>query len=160
MPEPEVQLAQKDDSSRSEAGYPLFRTTHAPGISWLIVILLLVLSAFAVIHFGKLQSVAGPVPIVSPTDLSTPISQPRIYTISYDAGVFSPTNLRIHAGDTVRFKNESIFPIRITSEDMVGLDSIGDIPQGSYFASTFAVKGTFEYRNSHNTNQTGLIIVR
>ncbi|MEK9157880.1 MAG: hypothetical protein AAB638_01690 [Patescibacteria group bacterium] len=153
MPEPEVDLIRKDE-------YPLFKATHAPGISWLIVILLLVLAAFAVIHFGSRQPLVGPIPTSSPDDSTTPSAQPRIYTVSYDAGVFSPTNLRIHAGDTVRFKNESIFPIHISSEDMVGLDSVGDIPQGSYFASTFAVKGTFEYRNSHNSNQTGAIIVR
>ena len=36
-----------------------------------------------------------------------------------------------------------------------GLDSVGDIPQGSFFSFTFAARGTFSYRNSHNSNQTG-----
>jgi len=148
----EVQLTSKDER-------PLFNKTHSPGISWLIVILLLVLSAFSVLHFGKLQPAVSPLP-TSSDDGATPSTQPRIYTISYDAGVFSPTNLRIHAGDTVRFKNESIFPIRIVSDDIVGFDSVGDIPQGSYFSYTFAVRGTFGYRNSHNSDQTGSIIVR
>ena len=158
--EVEVQLAKKDDSSRAEAGRPPFRTAHAPGITWLIVILLLVLSAFAVIHFGNLQPEVSPLPTISNNSSATPIVQPRIYTISYDSGVFSPTNLRIHAGDTVRFKNDSIFPIRIASDDLVGFDSVGDIPQGSYFSYTFGARGTFEYRNTHNSGQTGTIIVR
>lgn len=152
MPEPEVELVNKNER-------PPFRTAHAPGISWLFVILLLILSAFAVIHFGQLQPVANPLPIVT-NETAIPSVQPRIYTVSYDAGVFSPTNLRIHAGDTVRFKNESIFPIRVVSDDLVGLDSIGDIPQGSYFSITFAARGTFSYHNTHNSNQTGTIIVR
>lgn len=151
--EVEVQLARKDDRAA------LFGSTHAPGISWLIVILLLVLAAFSVLHFGKLQPAVSPLPSSS-DDGATPAVQPRMYTISYDAGVFSPTNLRIHAGDTVRFKNESIFPIHIVSDDLVGFDSVGDIPQGSYFAYTFAARGTFGYRNSHNSDQTGSIIVR
>jgi plastocyanin len=157
--EVEVQLARKDEPSKGEAGRQSFGTAHAPGISWLIVVLLLVLSAFAVIHFGSLQPAVVPVP-GSSDDTVTPSVQPRMYTISFDAGVFSPTNLRIHAGDTVRFKNESIFPIRIVSDDLVGFDSIGDIPQGSYFSYTFAARGTFGYRNSHNSDQTGSIIVR
>lgn len=152
MDDPEVQLASAKERQP-------FSTEHGPGISWLVVIILLVLLAFAVMHFGRLQPAA---PAVSPTssDETTPIVQPRIYTISYDSGVFSPTNLRIHAGDTVRFKNDSIFPIRIVSDDLVGFDSIGDIPQGSYFSFTFAARGTFSYRNNHNSNQMGTIIVR
>lgn len=154
MPEEvEVQLARKDER-------PPFRTAHAPGISWLIVILLLVLSAFAVIHFGNLQPAVSPSPTTSADNSATPSTPPRIYTISYDSGVFSPTNLRIHAGDTVRFKNDSIFPIRIVSEDLVGLDSIGDIPQGSYFSFTFAARGTFSYHSKNNADQAGTIIVR
>lgn len=151
--EVEAQLASKSER-------PTFRTAHAPGISWLIVIILLVLSAFSVMHFGNLQPAISPSPTTSPDNSSTPIAQPRIYTISYDAGVFSPTNLRIHAGDTVRFKNESIFPIHVVSDDLVGFDSVGDVPQGSYFSYTFAARGTFGYLNSHNNDQTGTIIVR
>lgn len=149
----EVQLAKKEDR-------PSFRTAHAPGISWLVVILLLVLSAFSVIHFGSLEPVVSPSPTNIAGNTATPAVQPRIYTISYDSGVFSPTNLRIHAGDTVRFKNDSIFPIRIVSEDLVGFDSIGDIPQTSYFSFTFAARGTFSYHNNNNTGQAGTIIVR
>ena len=134
MPEEvEVQLASKNDPARGGASRPPFRTAHAPGISWLIVILLMVLLAFAVIHFGNRQPAVSLTPAAISNDSTAPTAQPRIYTISYDSGVFSPTNLRIHAGDTVRFKNDSIFPIRISSEDLVGFDSIGDIPQGSYF---------------------------
>ncbi len=152
MSEPEVELT----SARER---PPFRTAHAPGISWFVVIVLLVLSAFAVIHFGQLQPAVSPLSTAI-DESATPSVQPRMYTISYDAGVFSPTNLRIHAGDTVRFKNESIFPIHVVSDDLVGLDSIGDIPQGSYFSITFAARGTFSYHNGHNSNQTGTIIVR
>jgi plastocyanin len=135
-----------------------FRTANEPGISWLLIIFFLILLALAVMIFGRDRQLAGPVPTATPEPSTS--GQPRVYTILYDAGVFSPTNLRIHAGDTVRFKNESIFPIRIMSEDMAGFDSVGDIPQGSAFTLTFAERGTFTYFNSHNPDQTGAIIVR
>lgn len=161
MPEDsDVQLVKKDNFSENGEGRQTFRNAHAPGISWLVIILLLSLLAFSVIHFGNLQPAVSPTPTAIADNSATPLAQPRIYTISYDSGVFSPTNLRIHAGDTVRFKNDSIFPIRIISDDMVGFDSIGDIPQGSYFSFTFAARGTFSYHNKNNGNQTGTIIVR
>lgn len=131
----------------------------SPGIFWLIFVILLIIAAFSVVHFGSLQPTVSPTPTSS--DLSASISNPpRIYTVSYNSGVFSPTNLRIHAGDTVKFKNDSIFPIHIVSDDLVGLDSTGDIPQGSFFSFTFAAKGTFSYYNQSDPNQTGMIIVR
>ena len=139
---------------------PSFRKKNAPGISWLAVILLLILLALSVMIFGAPQNGATSTvaPVVS--DSPTPTMVARIYTVSYDSGVFSPTNLRIHAGDTVRFKNDSIFPIHVVSEDLVGFDSVGDVPQGSYFSFTFAARGTFSYHNTHNTDQAGTIIVR
>ena len=152
MPEPEVELTRTSDRNS-------FRTTHAPGISWLVVILLLVLSAFAVMYFGQDLPPVEPLPSASNGGV-TPVIQPRIYTISYDAGVFSPTTLRTHDGDTLILKNESILPMRIVSVDLVGFSIVGDIPQGSYFSYTFAARGTFGYRNSHNNNQTGTIIVK
>ncbi|OGN16550.1 MAG: hypothetical protein A3C88_01935 [Candidatus Yanofskybacteria bacterium RIFCSPHIGHO2_02_FULL_50_12] len=152
MEELEPTLASKEDR-------PSFRAANEPGISWLLIIFFLMLMAVAILIFGKSQP---PLAQVSPTATPFPTStgQARMYTVSYDAGVFSPTNLRIHAGDTVRFKNESIFPIRIVSEDLVGFDSVGDVPQGSYFSYTFAGRGTFSYYNSHNADQGGTIIVR
>jgi|GEM_PF-1807126 len=158
--EVEAQLTKKDEPSRGGVNRPSFGTAHAPGISWLVVILLMILLAFAVIHFGRLEPTISPTPTAIVDNSSTPIAQPRIYTISYNSGVFSPTNLRIHAGDTVRFKNDSIFPTRIVSEDLVGFDSVGDIPQDSYFSFTFAARGTFSYHNKNNSDQIGTIIVR
>ena len=137
-----------------------FHKANAPGIAWLLIIFLLILLAVAISIFANpAQLATSPTP--TPTSgQPSPSTQPRIYTISYDAGVFSPTNLRIHAGDTVRIKNESIFPIHIVSDDIVGFDSIGDIPQGSYFSYTFAARGTFSYHNTHNPDQNGTVIVR
>ena len=62
--------------------------------------------------------------------------------------------------------HDEIFPIRILPEgypdnaDLPGFASVGDIPQGSFFAYTFAVKGVFGYYNEKNNHETGTIIVR
>ena len=135
------------------------RSINGSGLTWLLIVLVLILMAFAVSMFRQ--------PVISDTSGSigfslepTPSTQPRVYTVSYKNGVFSPTNLRIKAGDTVRFKNESIFSIRIIGDDLVGFDSIGDVPQGSFFAFTFAAKGIFSYYSGENHNESATIIVR
>jgi len=137
-------------------------TIDGPGLFWMLIILVLVLFGLAVSILGGNNSSISDSPTPIPT-ISSDIKPSRIYTISYKSGVFSPTNLRIHAGDTVRFKNENIFPIRIVSgpdSSLVGLDSIGEIPQGSYFSFTFAAKGIFDYHNYKNVKEIGTIIVR
>ncbi|HZZ99245.1 MAG TPA: hypothetical protein VFK07_00855 [Candidatus Paceibacterota bacterium] len=155
MSEEEFQTKLTSASRRS------FRKANEPGISWLLIVLVLCLLALAVIVFGRpQQTLSGPLPSITPETSAMPSNQPRVYTVSYDAGVFSPTNLRIHAGDTVRFRNDSIFPIHIVSADIIGFDSVGDIPQGSYFSFTFAARGTFGYDNQHSPDQAGAIIVR
>lgn len=137
-------------------------TINGPGLFWMLIILTLVLFGLAVSMLGGSKNISTDLP--TPTETTpTDIRSSRIYTVSYKSSVFSPTNLRIHAGDTVRFKNEGIFPIRIVSgpdSSLVGFDSIGDIPQGSYFSFTFAAKGIFDYHNDRNIKEIGTIIVR
>ena len=133
---------------------------NAPGLIWLLIVLALVVLGFAVNFLNKDNDLSASLsPSISPTVTPLESHQLRLYTISYKNGVFSPTNLRIHAGDTVRFKNEGIFPIHIVSDEIVGFDSVGDVPQGSYFAFTFAAKGIFSYHNIKDTSETGTIIV-
>lgn len=131
-----------------------------PGIFWFLIILMLALLGLAVSIFGNLQNQSAIQPTPSYEPSPTESKQPRIYTVSYKSGVFSPTNLRIHAGDTVKFKNDGIFPIRILSGDIVGFDSVGNVPQSSFFSFTFAAKGIFGYHNEKNANEAGTIIVR
>lgn len=135
------------------------------GAAWLMIIAALILLGAAVTIFGP-TSGGGPVASGSITPSTTETPQPRIYTVSYKNRVFSPTNLRIHVGDTVRFRNDSLVSMRIVSElpptgsDAAGFDSVGEIPNGSFFAVTFAVKGTYNYHNARNTGEVGSIIVR
>jgi plastocyanin len=143
---------------------------NGPGVFWLLIVLVLILIGVAVGKLGQYQErpdISNNGPSSSPLKSSIlEANKPRIYTVTYKGGVFSPTNLRIHAGDTVRFKNDGFFSIRIASDpesdlnQIAGFDSIGDMPQGSYFAFTFAAQGIFGYYNVNNSNEKGTIIVR
>lgn len=152
----QAQLIRKDDRP------PLGSDS---GAAWLMIIAALILLGAAVTIFGPTSN-GEPVASgsVTPSIIETP--QPRIYTVSYKNRVFSPTNLRIHVGDTVRFRNDSLVSMRIVSElpptgsEAPGFDSVGEIPNGSFFAVTFAVKGTYNYHNARNTGEVGSIIVR
>lgn len=133
-----------------------------PAFFWLLIVLLMVGSAIAVSLLADERQLAS----ITPSPLPSETREPRFYTVSYRSGVFSPTNLRIHAGDTVRFKNESFFGIRIVSDphpahnQLFGFDSVGDVPQGSYFSYTFSEKGIFGYHNEKKPEEQGMIIVR
>lgn len=139
-----------------------FERRHNPAVFWVLIIILMLLLAGAVKILGRPSDLSSKIP----TPVPEQTREPRFYTVSYKSGVFSPTNLRIHAGDTVRFKNESFFGIRVVSDphlthnQLSGFDSVGDIPQGSYFSYTFSEKGIFGYHNEKKTDEQGMIIVR
>lgn len=152
----QAQLAKKEEER--------LETLSGTGTFWLLIILMLGLLALAVNIFGnRNDNLTGTLGSKTPQASTTETLPPRIYTVSYRNGVFSPTNLRIHAGDTVRFRNDGLFPIHIAADPdtkLPGFDSIGDIPQDSYFAFTFAAKGLFGYHNVRNSKESGTVIVR
>ncbi len=155
----EIQLAVKTVKREKR-----LKPMNGPGLFWLLIVLTLFLLALAVSILEKHKTVnSSTIPKKQETIGPAETKLPRIYNVSYKGGVFSPTNLRIHAGDTVRFKNDGFFPIRIVSDpdlnSLPGFDSIGDIPQGSYFSFTFAAKGIFGYY-SNVSKEKGSIIVR
>lgn len=158
-----AELAVKSASGGKEK---VSRFLNSSGLSWLLIVLVLVLMALAVNIFKQpvVPGISGN--MGASLEPTLDIRQPRVYTVSYRNGVFGPTNLRIHAGDTVRFKNEGIFPIRIVSDPhpehsgLVGFDSIGDIPQGSFFSFTFAARGIFGYHNEKDPDKSATIIIR
>lgn len=133
------------------------------GRLWLLVILVLLVFGGALVYFTRQN------PEITDYNAQARLSQPaesrpaRVYTVYYNAGVFSPTNLRIHKGDSVKFQNDGDQPVHIVADDLadlVGLDSIGDVPPRSSFAYTFTKTGTFGYNNSRNKAERGTVIVR
>jgi plastocyanin len=135
------------------------------GVIWLLVILVLAGFAVAVMRFGRGNqelAAANQSSAVRPI----PTRQVRVYTVYYGLGVFSPTNIRIHVGDSVKFQNDSGSPIRVVSDstdgrpDLAGFDSVGDIPPKSAFTYTFSRTGIFGYHNAKNLTEEGTVIVR
>jgi plastocyanin len=150
----------------SERVHKLHEKLEGPGVPWLLILIVMMLMGLSVTFLsGKDVNLENNGAVLSPIPTAD-IYVPRIYTVSYKNGVFSPTNLRIHVGDTVRFKNDGVFAMRVVSDphpqhnDLLGFDSIGDIPQNSYFAFTFSNKGTFGYHNEKKSQESGTIIIR
>jgi plastocyanin len=134
------------------------RHTGRPGL-WALIVVVLALLIVAVRFLGAAEPF---VPVETPVEEERPA---RVYTVSYRFGVFSPTNLRIRVGDTVRFKNDGPLPIRIVAATLPGrvvpeFDSVGPVAAGSYFSYTFANIGVFAYANADEPDESGTIIVR
>jgi plastocyanin len=135
------------------------------GLLWLLIILVLIGFAAATMYFGRDNKDLAAAVQPSVNRL-TPTRQPRLYTVYYGLGVFSPTNIRIHVGDSVKFQNDSDTPIRIVSDrsggvpELSGFDSVNDIPSKDSFTFAFTEAGTFRYHNGKNPNDEGTVIVR
>lgn len=134
---------------------------HNPAVFWVLIIVMLLLLGGSIQILGDSRDLSSNIPTMTPEVTR----EPRFYTVFYKSGVFSPTNLRIHLGDTVRFKNESFFSIRVIADiqntsKIPLFDSVGDVPQGSYFSYTFSDKGIFGYYNEKKSEEAGTIIVR
>ncbi|HTP56823.1 MAG TPA: hypothetical protein VMJ72_00905 [Candidatus Paceibacterota bacterium] len=151
MPEPFAILAASRSAEPPRAGRP-----HL----WPLIIAVLFLMIVAIIVLGP-----GPQSAPAPMPSDTATHEPRVYVVSYRFGVYSPTNLRIHAGDTVRFRNDGSVAVRVIADTGPGqsipeFDSVGPIQPGSMFSYTFANIGTFGYHTSGRDSEIGTIIVR
>ena len=134
------------------------------GAIWFVIILVLSVFALTVMYFGhKNPNVANGDQVFPRPSASR---QARVYTVFYGLGVFSPTNIRIHVGDSVRFQNDSKGPIRIVSDitdgipNLPGFDSVGEIQPDGVFTYTFSGAGIFGYNNVKNPVEEGTVIVR
>jgi len=133
------------------------------GKLWFLVIFMALIFAGALLYFGKNQDLTNNLSVINGAGNSR---QARVYTVYYNIGVFSPTNIRIHVGDSVKFQNDSPDDLHVVSDytgdipDIAGFDSIGGIPSGSVFAYTFTKAGSFGYHNDLNKTERGMVIVR
>lgn len=131
---------------------------------WAFIFIAILLMLTALLLLGPRNEANQP-PTPSTTVSGTPDRESRVYTISYRFGVFSPTNLRIHQGDTVRWHNDGLLPVRVaaqlqTTGKAPEFDSVGTIPPDGYFSYTFSNVGVFTYSNHENSKEQGVIIVR
>ena len=135
------------------------------GKIWFFVILVFVLFSGALTFFAGRNSGMDNFNQAQISSKS-PARQARLYTVYYNTGVFSPTNIRIHVGDTVKFENNGQESIQVVSDKddgataLTGFDSMADIPPNSSFSFTFTKQGAFGYHNLYSESERGTVIVR
>lgn len=135
------------------------------GKLWFLVILVSIIFAGSLYYFGLNQKVNeySKAIISSSPDNNR---QARMYTVFYNTGVFSPTNIRVHVGDSIKFQNDSSDSLYVVSDstnnilDLIGFDSVGNIPPKSSFVFTFSKAGSFGYHNNLEKSEQGMVIVR
>lgn len=130
---------------------------------WLLIIFLLLVLSVAIRFLGPQSSdIAAPNPLITK---GPSVRVSRTYTVTYKSGVFSPTNLRIHTGDTVIFRNDDASAVQIISQlDPVSqrpyFETTSSIASDGTYAFTFADSGIFTYHESKDEQEAGVIIVR
>lgn len=99
-----------------------------------------------------------------PTNTITPNAKAD-YTVYYRNGGFSPANLTIRAGQSVRFLNESSHSMFIAAarspnaNDLTEFNQGRSVGKGGYYDFTFHSKGVFVYYNQNDKTKTGVIAV-
>ncbi len=120
------------------------------GFFWIIIILVL-LGFVTAVFFLRDRAVMIDKP---PAGIHTP----RTFTITYDKGFFSPTNIRVTAGDIVIFRNSSPTIVTISSTDETFTDIV--IASNTQVSHNFQTVGIFHYQNVRNEHESGNINVR
>ena len=82
----------------------------------------------------------------------------KTHTVSMDGTGFAPSDITVHVGDTIVWKNEDPFPHTATSQS-AGFDS-KDIDEGQSWSYTATKKGDFDYVCTLHPTMKGALIVR
>ncbi len=129
-------------------------------VLWLLIIIALAVLSGSIYYFGRKNSdIITELPTVTPRATR----EPRTYIVSYRAGVFSPTNIRIHVGDTVEFINDGNAQLLIVADGnsaLVGFDSNQTIPPRGQYIYVFTKAGIFDYLNDLRETERGTVTVR
>ena len=120
------------------------------GWMWLAIIGITVLFLAALIIFTKNN------PLQHDSQAINASRPPRLYSVSYNQGIFSPTNLRIRIKDSVAFRNDS--------KNTIALDGTfgasGDVIPSAVYTHVFTEAGAYDYYNVNNKDEQGTITVR
>lgn len=106
-----------------------------------------------------------------PASSSSPSSSatshaPQTYIIHYSgSGGYQPSLVSIHAGDTVKFHNDSSAAMWTASNphpthtDLPGFDEHTSTGKNGEYSYVFTKTGAFGYHNHNNPNQQGVVVV-
>ena len=84
--------------------------------------------------------------------------EPRQHTVTIDATSYSPKTLTVHAGDTVVWVNEDLFPHTVTARN--GRFDSGDIATGKSWTYTVKADGLFAYFCTYHATMKGTLRIR
>jgi plastocyanin len=106
-------------------------------------------------------------PVTTPTPTPTPApATPKTHTMSYTNNCYSPVNLTIKKGDTVRFVNDSTKKMWPASDNHPShtkyseFDSDGSIDPGGTYSFTFTKTGAWGYHDHQRSSCSGTITVQ
>jgi len=123
---------------------------QSKGTIWFAIIIILIIFLGAVFAFSKdspaFTSEGWKAGQIAPRE-------PRRYIVYYEAGVFSPTNLRVNRGDIVEIKNASDAVLELGNLEK-------NIPAGQSVEVSFATAGQVSYFNKANDLERGTIVIR
>jgi len=86
--------------------------------------------------------------------------------VNFDGKTFSPQNITIKAGETVKFINKSDSLMWVASNphpihtDYSEFDNREEIGQGESYEFTFTQVGNWKYHNHRNSSQVGTVVVK
>lgn len=83
--------------------------------------------------------------------------EPVTHTVKINAVDYSPKQLTVHAGDTIVWVNEDLFPHTVTAED--GSFDSGDIPGGKSWTTTVSARGSVPYKCIYHRAMIGSLVV-
>jgi plastocyanin len=78
--------------------------------------------------------------------------------VTIQGSAFSPSNLTVKVGDTVKWTNNDKIDHTVTSD--TGVFNSGNIANGATFSFTFSTAGTYSYHCSIHTFMKGTIVVQ
>jgi len=108
------------------------------------------------------ETPSAPSPTTQAPTAETPAAQ---NVVTYEGSRFSPNVLRVKAGATVTFKNESSDPMWVASNphpihtDYPGFDAKRGYAKGESYSFAFTKLGSWKYHNHLNPGEDGTIIV-
>ena|SRR5450631_2323207 len=110
-------------------------------------ILVLLISAFAVVSCGKSSGYTSPMN-----------NTPAANSVSIVNMSFSPASLTVTAGTTVTWTNNDGMTHTVTADD-VSFDS-GNITMGTKYSRLFSTAGTYTYHCTIHPTMKGTIVVK
>ncbi len=84
-------------------------------------------------------------------------SQAALYDVAIVNFTFSPAELNIQQGDTVRWTNQDSSPHTSTSNS--GVWNSGNMNNGDVYSFVFSLEGSYPYLCLYHSNMTGVVIV-